>query len=287
MTCRPAPQCRISPAPAFRNGYAGDDPLAAALSLAEGQPRRAAARGRRARVPARPPRARPSACRSSTAAPWMHWPRKGAQGAGGAGGARHRLRTAARRRVRLRRVARRRVRRRAAARGPPRGAADVRHMHWLSLRFHLDRQTGGLSRAIDRGTTGIENVLRLAVFNIVPTLLEVALVTAMLWRLFDWRYALVTCWRSRCYLCLHVRLHQLAGALPPRDERDRQRGEDQGARQPAELRDGQVFRQRGARGAPLRRRAGALRACRGAQPGDAEHAEPRPGGDHRDRRSRW
>jgi ABC-type transport system involved in Fe-S cluster assembly fused permease/ATPase subunit len=66
------------------------------------------------------------------------------------------------------------------------------HMHRLSLRFHLDRQTGGLSRAIDRGTKGIENVLRLAVFNILPTFLEVALVTAVLWRLFDWRYALVT-----------------------------------------------------------------------------------------------
>jgi ABC-type transport system involved in Fe-S cluster assembly fused permease/ATPase subunit len=66
------------------------------------------------------------------------------------------------------------------------------HMHRLSLRFHLDRQTGGLSRAIDRGTKGIENVLRLAVFNILPTFLEVALVTAVLWRLFDWRYALLT-----------------------------------------------------------------------------------------------
>ncbi len=66
------------------------------------------------------------------------------------------------------------------------------HLHRLSLRFHLDRQTGGLSRAIERGTNGIENVLRLAVFNILPTLLEVAMVTAILWRLFDWRYALLT-----------------------------------------------------------------------------------------------
>ena len=66
------------------------------------------------------------------------------------------------------------------------------HLHRLSLRFHLDRQTGGLSRSIDRGTGGIESVLRLAVFNIVPTLLEVLLVTAILWRLFDWRFAAVT-----------------------------------------------------------------------------------------------
>ena len=67
-----------------------------------------------------------------------------------------------------------------------------RHMHGLSLRYHLDRQTGGLARSIDRGTAGIEEVLRLSVFNVLPTLLEVTLVTGILWRLFDWRYALVT-----------------------------------------------------------------------------------------------
>ncbi len=66
------------------------------------------------------------------------------------------------------------------------------HMHRLSMRFHLDRQTGGLSRAIERGTAGIESVLRLAVFNIIPTLLEVAMVTVILWQLFDWRYAALT-----------------------------------------------------------------------------------------------
>ena len=63
------------------------------------------------------------------------------------------------------------------------------HLHGLSLRFHLDRQTGGLSRSIERGTAGIETVLRLAVFNILPTLLEVLLVTVIVWRLFDWRFA--------------------------------------------------------------------------------------------------
>jgi ATP-binding cassette, subfamily B, heavy metal transporter len=67
-----------------------------------------------------------------------------------------------------------------------------RHLHRLSLRFHLDRQTGGLSRAIERGTGGIESVLRLAVFNIIPTLFEVLLVTGILWAMFDWRFALVT-----------------------------------------------------------------------------------------------
>jgi ATP-binding cassette subfamily B protein len=67
-----------------------------------------------------------------------------------------------------------------------------RHLHALSLRFHLDRQTGGLSRVIDRGTLGMQSVLRLAVFNVVPTALELVLVTGIIWRLFDWRYAAVT-----------------------------------------------------------------------------------------------
>jgi ATP-binding cassette, subfamily B, heavy metal transporter len=66
------------------------------------------------------------------------------------------------------------------------------HMHRLSMRFHLDRQTGGVSRAIERGSAGIEQVLRFAVFNIVPTIAELLMVTIILWRLFDWRFAAVT-----------------------------------------------------------------------------------------------
>jgi ABC-type transport system involved in Fe-S cluster assembly fused permease/ATPase subunit len=68
-----------------------------------------------------------------------------------------------------------------------------RHLHSLSLRFHMDRQTGGMSRVIDRGVTGMQSVLRLAVFNIVPTALELLMVTGIIWYMFDWRYAVVTC----------------------------------------------------------------------------------------------
>jgi ABC-type transport system involved in Fe-S cluster assembly fused permease/ATPase subunit len=67
-----------------------------------------------------------------------------------------------------------------------------RHMHRLSLRFHLDRQTGGLSRAIERGTTGIDNLLHFLLFQIVPTLLEIGMVSAILWWFYDWRFAAVT-----------------------------------------------------------------------------------------------
>ena len=67
-----------------------------------------------------------------------------------------------------------------------------RHLHDVSLRFHMDRQTGGMSRIIDRGTQGMQSVLRLAVFNVVPTALELILVTGIIWYMFDWRYAAVT-----------------------------------------------------------------------------------------------
>ncbi len=74
------------------------------------------------------------------------------------------------------------------------------HLHRLSLRFHLDRQTGGLARAMERGTNGIEAVLRLAVFNIIPTLIEVLMVAGILWRMFDWRYAAMTLVAVGAYL---------------------------------------------------------------------------------------
>ncbi len=66
------------------------------------------------------------------------------------------------------------------------------HLHRVSLRFHLDRQTGGLSRVIDRGVLGMQSVLRLAVFNVLPTAVELLLVTGIIWRMFNWHYAAVT-----------------------------------------------------------------------------------------------
>jgi ATP-binding cassette subfamily B protein len=66
-----------------------------------------------------------------------------------------------------------------------------RHLHALSLRFHLERQTGGLSRVIERGTTGMEFLIRFTTFNIVPTLFEIGLVGVILWRLYDWRFTAV------------------------------------------------------------------------------------------------
>ncbi|HEV2674034.1 MAG TPA: ABC transporter ATP-binding protein/permease [Aliidongia sp.] len=72
------------------------------------------------------------------------------------------------------------------------GLQVFRHLHALSLRFHLARQTGGLTRSIERGTKGIETLLQYMLFNILPTLFEIGLVCAILWKLFDWRFAAAT-----------------------------------------------------------------------------------------------
>ncbi len=70
--------------------------------------------------------------------------------------------------------------------------ATFNHLHRLSLRFHLERQTGGLSRIIERGTSGIEYFLFFVLFNVAPTLLEIALVCGILWNLYNFWFALVT-----------------------------------------------------------------------------------------------
>jgi len=66
------------------------------------------------------------------------------------------------------------------------------HMHELSLRFHLERKTGGLTRVLERGRLGIEVIVRMVILQLVPTIVEVSLVMAVLLWQFDWRYVLAT-----------------------------------------------------------------------------------------------
>ena len=67
-----------------------------------------------------------------------------------------------------------------------------RHLHALSLRFHLDRRTGGLSRVVERGTKGIEFLLSFVLFNILPTLMEIGLVCGILLHRYDASFAVIT-----------------------------------------------------------------------------------------------
>ncbi|WP_417460714.1 ABCB family ABC transporter ATP-binding protein/permease [Kordiimonas sp.] len=84
--------------------------------------------------------------------------------------------------------------------------STFRHLHALSLRFHLERRTGGLSRVIERGTRGIDFLLRFMLFNILPTLLEIVLISSIFWAKFGFYYALVTfiCLASYIYFTIAV-----------------------------------------------------------------------------------
>ncbi len=69
------------------------------------------------------------------------------------------------------------------------GVHTFQHLHNLDLDYHLNRKTGGLSRDIERGTSGIEFLMRFMVFNIVPTIFEVLLVAILLMINYGWIYA--------------------------------------------------------------------------------------------------
>lgn len=71
------------------------------------------------------------------------------------------------------------------------GLRVFQHLHALDLKFHLNRQTGGLSRDIERGTTGISFLLRFLIFNIGPTLLEILLVVGLLYSQYGFSFAII------------------------------------------------------------------------------------------------
>ena len=94
---------------------------------------------------------------------------------------------------------------RVAKRAIRRVALQVfRHLHSLSLRFHLERQTGGVSRDIERGTRGISTLLSYMLFSIIPVIIEFGLVAAVLLAKFDWRFMAITMTAVVLYLFFTV-----------------------------------------------------------------------------------
>src|SRR6202453_3349595 len=65
------------------------------------------------------------------------------------------------------------------------------HVHLLSLRFHLERKTGGLTRVLERGRNAIETIVRMVILQLVPTVVEVLMIAAVLLYEFDWRYVVI------------------------------------------------------------------------------------------------
>ena len=74
------------------------------------------------------------------------------------------------------------------------------HLHRLSLRFHLERKTGGLTRVLERGRTAIEQIVRLSMLTGIPTIVEFTLILGVMFYQFDWRYSAVTTIMILCYL---------------------------------------------------------------------------------------
>ena len=74
------------------------------------------------------------------------------------------------------------------------------HMHQLSLRFHLARKTGGLTRVLERGRNAIETIVRMVIMQAVPTIIELALIVGVLLYQFDWRYVAVIMATVVCYM---------------------------------------------------------------------------------------
>ncbi|KKB65189.1 metal ABC transporter permease [Robbsia andropogonis] len=88
-----------------------------------------------------------------------------------------------------------------------------RHLHGLSLRFHLDRQTGGMTRDIDRGTRGIQQVLQYSLYSILPTLIEITLVIVIFITRYEVYYAAVTFFALLAYVVFTIKVSAWRTAL--------------------------------------------------------------------------
>ena len=172
------------------------------------------------------------------------------------------------------------------------------HMHELSLRFHLERKTGGLTRVLERGRNGIETIVRM----VHPATRadhrrvradRLACCCGSSTGAMSWSIAVTVA----LYIGYTYLRDRVAHRHPPQDERERHRRQHQGDRLAAQLRDGEIFLRRGARGRALRPLDGALRGgerqglhlARRAQcrAGDDLHARARRGdGDVRLRHPR-
>jgi ABC-type transport system involved in Fe-S cluster assembly fused permease/ATPase subunit len=74
------------------------------------------------------------------------------------------------------------------------------HMHLLSLRFHLERKTGGLTRVLERGRNAIETIVRMVIMQLVPTVIELSFIIVVLLYQFDWRYVVLIVVTVACYM---------------------------------------------------------------------------------------
>ena len=157
------------------------------------------------------------------------------------------------------------------------------HLFNLSLRYHLQRRTGELSRAIERGVRAVSFLLQTALFSLVPTIVELVLVLAiLLWR-YPPVFAIVIFLTIAAYAAFTIVTTNWRARFRREMNEQDNRAQRPGGRRPDQLRDGQGVHQRGLRGRAawtVRWPATSTPPCVGDQPGGAQC---RPGRDHRHR----
>ncbi len=168
------------------------------------------------------------------------------------------------------------------------------HMHQLSLRYHLERKTGGLTRVLERGRNGIETIVRMVILQLIPTIVELSMILAVLMWQFDWRYVLTILVTVAFYMGYTYRATEWRIGIRRKMNDSDTDANVKAIELAAQLRDRQIFQRRGARGVALRPLDGALRRRQREGLYLARRAQCRPGadlhlrtcGDHGDVRDR-
>ena len=133
------------------------------------------------------------------------------------------------------------------------------HMHELSLRFHLERKTGGLTRVLERGRNGIETIVRMVILQLSPTIIELALIVVVLMWQFDWRYVAVIMATVAVYMTYTYHATEWRIGIRRKMNDSDTDANVKAIELAAQLRDRQIFLRGRTRGRSLRPRHGALR----------------------------
>ncbi len=125
------------------------------------------------------------------------------------------------------------------------------HMHELSLRFHLERKTGGLTRVLERGRNGIETIVRMVILQLSPTIIELALIVGVLMWKFDWRYVLSIIITVAVYMTYTYRATEWRIGIRRKMNDSDTDANVKAIELAAQLRDGEIFQRRTTRSRTL------------------------------------
>ena len=119
------------------------------------------------------------------------------------------------------------------------------HMHELSLRFHLERKTGGLTRVLERGRNAIETIVRMVILQLAPTIIELSLIVGVLMWKFDWRYVLAIMITVAVYMTYTYHATEWRIGIRRKMNESDTDANVKAIELAAQLRDGEIFQRRG------------------------------------------